>query len=151
MLPPDPTALPPIPVHEISLTPGGATFTPLEPVYVQLIGRTASVMIDNMDEFRRGGRIAWQRTCPAAPCRNAPAYLVLPGETLIVSGYSWSDFNGDGDSATDADTEAMYACLGGNCCATCDSADVNGDGDVGTDLDIEVWFRLLGGTEPIIP
>jgi Immunoglobulin I-set domain/Ig-like domain CHU_C associated len=55
------------------------------------------------------------------------------------------DFNHDGDIGTDADIEAFFACLGGNCCATCDSADFNSDGDIGTDADIEAFFRLLGG------
>jgi hypothetical protein len=56
-----------------------------------------------------------------------------------------SDFNNDGDSATDADIEAFFACLAGNCCATCGSADFNGDGDSGTDADIEAFFRVLAG------
>ncbi len=58
-----------------------------------------------------------------------------------------SDFDGDGDSGTDADIEAFFACLGGNCCATCFSggADFDGDGDVGTDADIEAFFRVLAG------
>jgi hypothetical protein len=55
------------------------------------------------------------------------------------------DFNGDGDSGTDADIEAFFACLAGNCCATCGSADFNGDGDAGTDADIEAFFRVLAG------
>jgi len=58
-----------------------------------------------------------------------------------------SDFNGDGDFGTDADIEAFFACLGGNCCATCwqNGADFNGDGDVGDDADIEAFFRVLAG------
>jgi len=58
------------------------------------------------------------------------------------------DFNGDGDSGTDQDIEAFFACLGGNCCPTCWSggADFNGDGDIGTDQDIEAFFRVLGGS-----
>ncbi len=57
------------------------------------------------------------------------------------------DFDGDGDVGTDADIEAFFACLGGNCCATCFSggADFDGDGDVGTDADIEAFFRILAG------
>jgi len=55
------------------------------------------------------------------------------------------DFNHDGDVGTDLDIEAFFACMGGNCCPTCDSADFNGDGDTGTDLDIEAFFRVLGG------
>jgi hypothetical protein len=56
-----------------------------------------------------------------------------------------SDFNGDGDYATDADIEAFFACLAGSCCPTCGSADFNGDGDYATDADIEAFFRVLAG------
>jgi hypothetical protein len=56
-----------------------------------------------------------------------------------------ADFNGDGDIGTDADIESFFACLGGSCCAACQSADFNRDGDVGTDADIESFFRVLGG------
>ncbi|HYE61793.1 MAG TPA: PKD domain-containing protein [Phycisphaerales bacterium] len=58
------------------------------------------------------------------------------------------DFNGDGDSGTDQDIEAFFACLGGNCCPACwpAGADFNGDGDIGTDQDIEAFFRVLGGS-----
>jgi uncharacterized membrane protein len=56
-----------------------------------------------------------------------------------------ADFNHDADVGTDADIEAFFACLAGNCCALCDTADFNGDGDVGTDADIEAFFRVLGG------
>jgi hypothetical protein len=56
-----------------------------------------------------------------------------------------ADFNHDGDYATDADIEAFFACLAGNCCPTCDSADFNNDGDYGTDADIESFFRVLAG------
>jgi hypothetical protein len=58
-----------------------------------------------------------------------------------------SDFNGDGDFGTDQDIEAFFACLAGNCCATCwpGGSDFNGDGDFGTDQDIESFFRVLAG------
>jgi hypothetical protein len=56
-----------------------------------------------------------------------------------------ADFNGDGDTGTDADIEAFFACLAGNCCPTCCSVDFNGDGDFGTDGDIESFFRVLAG------
>jgi hypothetical protein len=56
-----------------------------------------------------------------------------------------ADFNGDGDTGTDADIEAFFACLAGSCCATCGTADFNGDGDTGTDSDIEAFFRVLAG------
>jgi 3-carboxymuconate cyclase len=60
-----------------------------------------------------------------------------------------SDFDGDGDAGTDADIEAFFACLSGNCCLTCWhlGADFDGDGDAGTDADIEAFFRVLGGGE----
>jgi hypothetical protein len=57
-----------------------------------------------------------------------------------------ADFNGDGDSGTDADIEAFFACLAGSCCQHCASADFNGDGDSGTDADIEAFFRVLAGS-----
>jgi hypothetical protein len=58
-----------------------------------------------------------------------------------------ADFDGDGDVGTDADIEAFFACLAGNCCDTCFElgADFNADGDVGTDADIEAFFRVLAG------
>jgi hypothetical protein len=58
-----------------------------------------------------------------------------------------ADFNCDGDVATDADIEAFFACLAGNCPgAECGSgADFNADGDVATDADIESFFRVLAG------
>jgi hypothetical protein len=56
-----------------------------------------------------------------------------------------ADFNGDGDIGTDADIAAFFACLGGDCCATCGSADFNCDGDIGTDADIASFFRVLAG------
>jgi hypothetical protein len=56
-----------------------------------------------------------------------------------------NDFDGDGDANTDADIEAFFACLAGNCCETCASADFDGDGDTGTEADIEAFFRVLAG------
>jgi|GEM_PF-5444763 len=56
------------------------------------------------------------------------------------------DFNCDGDTGTDADIEAFFACLGGACPSSCpNDADFNNDGDTGTDADIESFFRVLGG------
>jgi probable HAF family extracellular repeat protein len=66
-------------------------------------------------------------------------FLARPSRTCQA------DFNGDGDVGTDADIEAFFECLAGNCCATCGSADFNGDGDVGTDADIESFFSVLAG------
>jgi subtilisin family serine protease len=58
-----------------------------------------------------------------------------------------ADFNCDGDTGTDADIEAFFRCIAGNCpAAPCSSsADFNSDGDVGTDADIEAFFRVLAG------
>jgi hypothetical protein len=58
-----------------------------------------------------------------------------------------ADFDGDGDSATDADIEAFFACLAGTCCPTCyaGGADFTADGDSATDADIESFFRVLAG------
>jgi autotransporter-associated beta strand protein len=65
----------------------------------------------------------------------------------IRGGCGSADFNCDGDTATDADIEAFFACLAGACppppCAS--TADFNGDGDVATDADIEAFFRVLAG------
>jgi hypothetical protein len=102
---------------------------------------------------------SWSNTCAQSAWSSGP--------TLYVAGYGyrngmyqallWSrplspscgsaDFNGDGDSGTDADIEAFFACIAGNCCAACGSADFNGDGEVATDADIESFFRVpAGGT-----
>jgi hypothetical protein len=73
------------------------------------------------------------------PCGSATT------SAAALTVYCSDDFNGDGDIGTDADIEAFFACLGGDCCPTCGSADFNGDGDVGTDADIESFFRVLAG------
>jgi hypothetical protein len=65
--------------------------------------------------------------------------------TPLVGTCGSADFNGDGDTGTDADIEAFFACLSGNCCAACGTIDFNHDGDFGTDGDIEAFFRVLGG------
>jgi len=67
------------------------------------------------------------------------------GEREVLDPVCSSDFNGDGDSGTDADIEAFFACLAGDCCRTCWTADFDRDGDVGTDQDIEAFFRVLAG------
>jgi hypothetical protein len=56
-----------------------------------------------------------------------------------------ADFDNDGESGTDADIRAFFACIAGDCCAECGSADFNGDGDSATDADIEAFFRVLAG------
>jgi glucose/arabinose dehydrogenase len=77
-------------------------------------------------------------------CVVSNACRSLPSGSAPVSVNS-ADFDNNGDAGTDADIEAFFACLAGNCCAACGSADFNGDGDVGTDADIESFFRVLGG------
>jgi hypothetical protein len=58
----------------------------------------------------------------------------------------WSaDFDSDGDTGTDADIEAFFACIANNCCPACGSTDFNSDGDASTDIDIEAFFRVLAG------
>jgi hypothetical protein len=97
--------------------------------------------------------IEGNRLCASGHLARAGYFAVLWNDRAIF----WSrpltptcgtqDFNGDGDSGTDADIEAFFACLAGNCCATCwhGGQDFNGDGDSGTDQDIEAFFRVLAG------
>jgi hypothetical protein len=63
------------------------------------------------------------------------------------SGCDSADFDCDGDVGTDADIQAFFACVAGNCPAPpcTNSSDFNHDGDLGTDADIEAFFRVLGG------
>jgi subtilisin-like proprotein convertase family protein len=70
---------------------------------------------------------------------------VSPVVCAPVCGHA--DFNCDGDIGTDADIEAFFRCLAGNCPAPpcTGAADFNGDGDIGTDADIEAFFRVLAG------
>jgi hypothetical protein len=85
------------------------------------------------------GAIHYQIRCIVS---NACGSATSDEATLTINS---ADFNGDGDTGTDADIEAFFACLAGNCCAACGSADFNGDGDTGTDADIESFFRVLAG------
>jgi hypothetical protein len=92
------------------------------------------------------------------PITTGRTYLIRVGgynesvgtATLFIAsrpGCGSADFDCDGDLGTDADIQAFFACLGGQCPPSpcCASADFNGDGDVGTDTDIEAFFRVLGG------
>jgi glucose/arabinose dehydrogenase len=80
-------------------------------------------------------------------CTDGGIFRILPAGAANQCGCGSADFNGDGDFGTDADIDAFFACLAGNCCATCwhTGADFNGDGDTGTDQDIEAFFRVLAG------
>jgi hypothetical protein len=71
--------------------------------------------------------------------------MTRPATLRVAAPPCNADFDGDSDSATDADIEAFFACLNGHCCPTCGSADFNNDGDTGTDADIESFFRVLAG------
>jgi FG-GAP-like repeat len=79
-----------------------------------------------------------------ARCRivNGCGATVSQAATVVINS---ADFNNDGLSGTTADIQAFFACLAGDCCATCGSTDFDGDGDVGTDRDIATFFRLLTG------
>jgi hypothetical protein len=76
---------------------------------------------------------------------NGCTAVVSNPVAVVVCGST--DFNRDGDSGTDADIEAFFACLAGNCCPTCypGGPDFNADGDSGTDADIESFFQVLAG------
>jgi probable HAF family extracellular repeat protein len=56
-----------------------------------------------------------------------------------------ADFDHDGAAGTDADVAAFFACLSGDCCATCETSDFDHDGDAGTDADIEAFLRVIVG------
>jgi uncharacterized membrane protein len=58
-----------------------------------------------------------------------------------------ADYDHDGDSGTDADIEAFFRCLAGNCGVGCYSTDLDFDGDAATDADIEAFFRMLAGND----
>jgi hypothetical protein len=80
-------------------------------------------------------------------------YAALQGPGILTlsstagGGCGSADYDCDGDIGTDADIEAFFACLAGNCPAPpcTSSADFDGDGDIGTDADIEAFFRVLAG------
>src|SRR5207249_4168535 len=81
----------------------------------------------------------------AASVDEAYNVVLYLGNTTAPFVCGSSDFNHDGDTGTDADIEAFFRCIAGDCCPTCDSADFNGDGDTGTDADIESFFRVIAG------
>jgi hypothetical protein len=111
-----------------------------------------------------GGETSAQDSYDVSGSVGQPDAADLSGGDYVLSGGYWTtttygdraavvnrcgsaDFNCDGDVGTDADIEAFFACVGGNCpqppCPS--TADFNGDGDVGTDADIEAFFRVLAG------
>jgi RHS repeat-associated protein len=60
--------------------------------------------------------------------------------------YHTADFDGDGNIGTDQDIAAFWACIAGDCCATCGSVDVDRDGSLATDQDIEAFYAILSGS-----
>jgi glucose/arabinose dehydrogenase len=96
---------------------------------------TASLTISNIHAAESGSYSCLVTNLCTSLATNAAALSV-----------NSADFDNNGDSGADADIEAFFACLAGNCCATCGSADFNADGDTGTDADIEAFFRVLAGS-----
>jgi cytochrome c peroxidase len=102
----------------------------------------------------RGGQVIYAQWFVSDPAGAGNLALSTVGRIPIFCGSfgcpntcGSADFDGDGSVGTDADIDAFFACLSGNCCSTCDphGADFNGDGAVGTDADIEAFFRVLAG------
>jgi hypothetical protein len=96
----------------------------------------------------RGGTFGAVTVADAAPNLGAAVQYDTHGAWVVIVQVCGSpDFDCDGDIGTDADIEAFFTCLAGNCPgAPCNnSADFNGDGDIGTDADIESFFRVLAG------
>jgi hypothetical protein len=91
-----------------------------------------------------GSRIIGYGTNPSGQTQGWMAVIWSPSSPVCRV----ADFDCDGDTGTDADIAAFFACLAGTCppMPCCSSADYNEDGDVGTDADIEAFFRVLGGS-----
>ena len=107
-----------------------------------LIGLKAGKHLVRIEYFEGGGGAgviaSWSGTGVTKAVIPASRWFVVPPNCT-------ADFDGDGDTGTDFDISAFFACLGGNCCTACGSADFDGDGDFGTDFDIQSFFRVLGG------
>jgi hypothetical protein len=103
---------------------------------------SATLNIDNIQYADAGGY-----SCAVTTACNQISTSTTAQLTVGVGCCGSADFNCDGDSATDADIEAFFACIAGNCppppCTS--TADFNGDGDSATDADIEAFFRVLAG------
>jgi hypothetical protein len=120
-----------VPISD-GVTPSGSLYSGTQ---------TAILHIDNIQYPDAGGYSCVATTACSQTATSATAQLTVGGTGCCGS----ADFNHDGDIATDADIEAFFACIAGNCCVTCDSPDFNGDGDFATDADIEAFFRVLAG------
>ncbi len=133
--------------------PTSTLLTPHGVLVAQWVDGKTLVAVSNT----RPGRVDLGFYPPSMPTNSTGWNPATDGATLMANALVFvsspaappcgsADFNADGDTGTDADIEAFFACLGGNCCATCPTnADFNGDGDVGTDADIEAFFRVLAG------
>jgi len=116
-------------------------------LYVHLMQEQAVLLDDGYCYFASRLKSDPAATASAGGSNNASLLRVRAFTPVTPPSCGPQDFNGDGDSGTDQDIEAFFACLGGTCCDTCwhAGADFNGDGDIGTDQDIEAFFRVLGG------
>ncbi len=124
---------------------------------------------DRTPGFARWRAGAWSSVAPWVQTVGLPGLpqssLAVLGDRLYVAGaftsigpvqadhFAWleacprscsRDYDGDGDVGTDADIEAFFRCLAGECCVRC-TADFDGDGEPGADADIEAFFRVLAG------
>jgi hypothetical protein len=122
----------------------GRGITPLETYFTQELGLSLRGLLHPVPyAISRNGR--WI-ACQAKDPTEQELFISFIVDTRPpVCGSA--DFDCDGDTGTDQDIEAFFACVGGTCPAPpCTStADFNGDGDVGTDADIEAFFRVLAG------
>lgn len=112
---------------------GWSAVAPLWPTSPTTQVRTAMAVVENRlyiaGAFSHIGavnadRLAYIERCPRRTCTP--------------------DFDGDGNAGSDADIQAFFLCLAGDCCQRC-TADFNNDGDAATDADIEAFFRVLAG------
>jgi hypothetical protein len=131
-----------------ALTPSQNVFQPLISPRTARSGWNARLK-NSLDGSSTGPRVWFEgREGFSAGVSEGRAYelpFVLHG--TVLPGCGSADFDCDGDLGTDADIEAFFACLAGNCpAAPCtNNADFNADGDIGTDADIEAFFRVLAG------
>ena len=111
------------------------------------------VRIEAADPFTYQATINHGTSGPVSLARGSSGNFTMASVSLAVrliegaAGCGSTDFDGDGDEATDADIEAFFSVIGGQGCptGTCGSIDFDGDGDEGTDADIEAFFRVIGG------
>jgi hypothetical protein len=134
----------------------GETWMPwtLDPLQPQNAAQRGDNVVDNIEQvFVANAGGATERTWEVRVSHKGVLAsdqifsIVITGafhQSVPPSACGDSDFNNDGDFGTDADIEAFFACLAGQCPEGEDS-DFDNDGDSGTDADIESFFRVLGG------